>query len=258
MAKRRERSLLNFLNPSRNVLVLLALMVLVALLVIGLIIAFASQHLDPTQRWILITLFPIIFLIGLGLCTWLILRHSRQVGVSDKDEDIAWQMMLPESQRRKLNVEIKELAGVMGISSQQLGDLRSAYIVAEDLALRQIEQETKLPMMRHLTIEGAEFDGVLLNKDIVTCIEVTFLVSPHIGQEKINTMLKKIEFAGKKLAEIRPGSRLRLLLALVTQLDQTGEAKLRSTLISKFATTPVDVDIRLLDFEGLQRIFAAD
>jgi hypothetical protein len=258
MAKRRERSLLNFLNPSRNVLVLFFTLVLVACIVVGLIIAFSSQNLDAGQKWLL-TLFLILFpFIGLGLSTWLVLRHSRQVGVSDKDEDITWQMMLPESQRRKLNVEIKELAGVMGISQSQISDLRSAYIVAEDLALRQIEQETKLPMMRHVNVEGAEFDGVLLNKDIVTCIEVTFLVSPHIGQEKINTMLKKIEFAGRKMSEIRPGSKLRLLLALVTQMDQTSEAKLRSSLISKFASTPVDIDIRLLDFEGLQRIFAAD
>jgi hypothetical protein len=258
MAKRRDRSLLNFLNPSRNVLVLLALMVLVVCVVVGLIILFGSQHLDSAQRWILTLFLPVFAVIGLGLSTWLVLRHSRQIGVSEKDDDIAWQMMLPESQRRKLNVEIKELAGIMGISPSQISDLRSAYIVAEDLALRQIEQETKLPIMRHINIEGAEFDGVMLNKDIVTCIEVTFLVTPHIGQEKINTMLKKIDFAGKKLLEIRPGSKLRLLLALVTQMDQTSEAKLRSSLISKFATTPVDVDIRLLDFEGLQRIFAAD
>ncbi len=258
MAKRRDRSLFNFLNPSRNVLVLLSLMVLVACGVVGLIIAFGSQNLDTGQKWIL-TVFLIIFpFIGLGLSTWLVLRHSRQVGVSDKDEDIAWQMMLPESQRRRLNSEVKELAGIMGIAQNQISDLRSAYIVAEDLSLRQIEQETKLPVMRHINIDGAEFDAVMLNKDIVTCIEITFLVTPHIGQEKINTTLKKIEFASRKLNEIRPGSKLRLLLAIVTQLDQTSEAKLRSSLISKFASTPVDVDIRLLDFEGLQRIFAAD
>jgi hypothetical protein len=258
MPKRRERSLLNFLNPSRNVLVLFFTVVLIACILVGLILVFSSQNLDSGQKWLL-TLFLILFpFIGLGLSTWLILRHSRKIGVSDKDEEIAWQMMPPESQRRKLNVEIKELASIMGINPSQISDLRSAYIVAEDLALRQIEQETKLPIMRHINIDGAEFDGVMLNKDIVTCIEVTFLVNPHIGQEKINTMLKKIEFTGRKLSEIRPGSKVRLLLAMVTQLDQTAEAKLRSSLISKFASTPVDVDIRLLDFEGLQRIFAAD
>ena len=47
------------------------------------------------------------------------------------------------------------------------------------------------------------------------------------------------------------------MFALVTQLDQTGEAKLRSILGDKFSETPVDVDIRLFDFEELQRIFTA-
>jgi hypothetical protein len=98
----------------------------------------------------------------------------------------------------------------------------------------------------------------MVNSDIVTCIETTFLVTPHVSQEKINTTLKKIEFTSKKLNELRPGTKLRLLLALVTQLDQEGESKLRSTLISKFSTTPVDVDIRLLDFEGLQKIFVSE
>jgi hypothetical protein len=48
------------------------------------------------------------------------------------------------------------------------------------------------------------------------------------------------------------------LLVLVTQLDEEGEAKLRSKLVSKFSSTPVDVDIRLLDFQTLQKIYAED
>jgi hypothetical protein len=49
-------------------------------------------------------------------------------------------------------------------------------------------------------------------------------------------------------------------MVLVTQLDQVGEAKLRAAVVKKFTpdTTPVDVDIRLLDFESLQKIYTID
>lgn len=258
MAKRNERSLPNYFSPAKNHLIPITILVVAACLSVGLAIAFGSQHLENIQKWVLICFLMLFALLGLFVPTWLILRHSRKLSVGQKDDSIYWQTMLPESQRRKLNAEVKELGAIMNIPPQQLGDLRSAYIVAEDLALRQLEQETKNTMIRHVSIEGAEFDGIMVNNDIITCIETTFLVTPHVSQEKINTTLKKIEFTAKKMNEIRPGSKLRLLLALVTQLDQEAEAKLRSTLISKFSTTPVDVDIRLLDFEGLQKIFVSE
>jgi hypothetical protein len=84
------------------------------------------------------------------------------------------------------------------------------------------------------------------------------LVKPEITQEKISSVLNKTEYAIKKSQELRPGTKLKLLLAIVTQLDQDEEDSMRSLLIEKFALTPVDVIIRLMDFEGLQRIYAAD
>ena len=258
MAKRNERSLSNSLSPAKNHLIPITILIIIACLSGGLALAFGSQFLENAQRWALIIFLIVFSTFGLIVSTWLVLRHSRKLAVGQKDDAMYWQIMLPESQRRKLNAEVKELGAIMNIPPQQLGDLRSAYVVAEDLALRQLEQETKTTMIRHVSIEAAEFDAIMVNNDIITCIETTFLVTPHVSQEKINTTLKKIEFASKKLNELRPGSKLRLLLALVTQLDQEGEAKLRSTLISKFSSTPVDVDIRLLDFEGLQKIFVAE
>lgn len=258
MAKRNERSLLNYFRPSRNHLIVIASLMAVACFSCGLALALGASHLDQNQKWFLIFFLSFFSFFSIIFCTWLILRHSRELAVVQKDDTFSWQIMLPETQRRKMNTEVRELAAVLGIPAQQISDLRSAYIVAEDLALRQLEQETKIPVVRHVTIEGAEFDGIMVNRDIVTCIDTTFLVTSHLSQEKISTILKKVDFATKKLNDVRPGSKFRLLLALVTQLDQEGEARLRSTLISKFSATPVDVDIRLLDFEGLQRIFATD
>ena len=85
------------------------------------------------------------------------------------------------------------------MGADQLPDLLSAYIVAEDLALRQIQQEENLPLMRHVSIGGTSFDGILVDQDLITCIEVSFLVVPDVRQEKIEAMLKKISLAKKNL-----------------------------------------------------------
>ena len=50
-----------------------------------------------------------------------------------------------------------------------------------------------------------------------------------------------------------------LMVVLVTQLTFEDEERLRKTLNRKrFAGTPVEVEIRLLDFEALQRIYVTD
>jgi hypothetical protein len=256
MAKRNDRSLLNYLGSSKTQLIPIVLLIAIICLALGLGLAFAD--LDSPQRWLLIACLIIFPIVSLVFCTWLILRNSRGLYVSRNDSEMLWELMLPEAQRRKLNAEIVGIASILKIPKEQLSDLRSAYIVAEDLALRQIEQELERPIVRHVTIEGAEFDGILVNRDLVTFIDSFFLVAPEISQEKIKSLLKKVEFAGKKVADLRNGTKSRLMLAVVTQLDAESEAKLRSSLVDKFTSTPVDVDIRLLDFEGLQRIFSAD
>jgi hypothetical protein len=48
-------------------------------------------------------------------------------------------------------------------------------------------------------------------------------------------------------------------MVLVTQLTRQDEEHLRSVLDTRrFSTTPVDIDIRLLDFEVLQKIYVTD
>ncbi len=254
----KERALSNFFSPSQNHLILIVGLTALACLIAGLALTFASANLDAAQRWLLLTFLILFPVAGLTISIWLILRHHRKLTVAAKDENIDWQLTEPDEQRSKLNAQVIELAASLGIPKQQIADLRSAYIVAEDLALRQVEHEGKTPLMRHINIGEAGFDGLLVNHDVVTCIDVTFLVKPEITHEKIGSVLKKTEYAIKKLQEIRPGTKLKLLLAVVTQMNAEDETRMRSLLIEKFALTPVDVDIRLMDFEGLQRIYAAD
>lgn len=184
---------------------------------------------------------------------------TRRLAAVDDRRFIRWDAAMPEIQRQNVNLEVRELARVLGVGDDQLPDLLSAYIVAEDLALRQIQQEENLPLMRHVSIGGTPFDGILVEQDLITCIEVSFLVVPDVRQERVEAMLKKISQAKKNLVALKSRLRLRLMLVLVTQLSPDEEQQLRGRLVTRrFSDTPVDVDIRLLDFEMLQKVYVSE
>lgn len=185
-------------------------------------------------------------------------RNRRLDATSDR-RLVKWDATLPEVQRQNINLEVKELARLLGVGPEQMGDLLSAYIVAEDLALRQIQQEEKLPLLRHVQLGGTPFDAVMIEQDMITCIEISFLVVPDVRQDKIESVLKKVSQAKRNLAEMKLKLRLKLMLILVTQLTADEEEQLRGMLIERrFTDTPVDIDIRLLDFESLQAIYVTD
>jgi hypothetical protein len=49
------------------------------------------------------------------------------------------------------------------------------------------------------------------------------------------------------------------MLVLVTQLTVEEEERLRGMLVTRrFSDTPVDIDIRLLDFEMLQKVYVSE
>lgn len=232
---------------------LLAVRVMLGLLLIaGIVMAFKA---DDTAAALLF--LGAIFLLIIAVL--LDIAGARKLEALDDRKFIKWDSSSPEIQRQNVNVEVRELAKVIGLGDEGLTDLLSAYIVAEDLALRQIQQEENHPLMRHVSVGRVPFDGILVDQDLITCIEVAFLVAPDVRQERIEAMLKKVAQAKKDLAELKSRLRLRLMLVLVTQLSSEEEEQLRGILVGRrFTDTPVDIDIRLLDFEMLQKVYVSE
>lgn len=233
-----------------------------AMIIVGTVIfvclVTAAVLAGQVRLWPIVGLIAAAFVAVIGFIGLNINRNRRLTGASER-KLIKWDAAMPELQRQNVNLEVKELARLLGVDPENMSDLLSAYIVAEDLALRQIQQEEKLPLMRHIQLGSTPFDAILLEQDLITCIEVSFLVVPDVRQDKIESMLKKVSKAKGELAEMKLRLRLRLMLVLVTQLTADDEEKLRGTLISRrFDDTPVDIDIRLLDFEALQKIYVTD
>ena len=256
MKQSKKVGLIKLVNPLRHYLILVFTFAVLVCTLITFLIAFGAKHFEPMQRWVFIGFLPVFSLFALGLIVWLILRHAKKLAISKDDNSIEWENLPSEKQRLDLHKKVKELASIMNTPDEQLDDLRLAYIVAEDLALRKIQQEARKPILRHVTIGKIGFSAVNLEDGLVTCIHVSFVADPEIKQKKISELLKKLSIAKIELNRMRKGPKIRLLLVLVTQLNSASEIKLRSSLVRKFSATPVDVDIRLLDFQDLQRIYS--
>ncbi len=143
------------------------------------------------RMWPFVALFA-ISLIGLSIYAFLNSRTARRFAAARDESKIDWEPALPEVQRESLNIEVVELSRILEVTPEQISDLQSAYIVAEDLALRQIQQEEQVPILRHVSLGDVPFDAVLVKQEMLICAEVSFLVGPELRQERIDSMMRKM------------------------------------------------------------------
>ncbi|QYO65437.1 hypothetical protein [Leptolyngbya sp. 7M] len=225
---------------------------LVVLVLIGGLISANSGNWPAALIFILV----LLGLVGyLGFIRFRFRRMTSRLGLGQ----IEWSSAIPELQRQSLNIEVRELSRILDVGDGQLTDLQSAYIVAEDLALRQIQHEEGVPILRHVSVAEVPFDAVFQKDGVLVCCEVVFLVSPELRRDRINSMLKKIAQTKTAIESKGKVASVRLMMILVTQMVSSDEELLRAFLKKEnFAETPVDIDIRLLDFESLQRLYITE
>jgi len=252
MAKQLDNSFFIFSRPASVVVQTGVATGLVLLLIVGLVIAWSSS------AWPLAAVLG-LSVVGVIAYTAISIEQNRRLAAAKKQYRIVWESSIPEIQRENLNVEVRELARVLEVGADQAADLQSAYIVAEDLALRQIQNEEGVPLLRHVCVGGVPFDAAMVRHNVLTCCDVSFLVTPELRQEKVDAAIRKITKVNNVMRSSRIGFEVRLMIILVTQLTDGDRERLLATSDKKrFAATPVDIDIRLLDFETLQGIYVTE
>jgi hypothetical protein len=170
-----------------------------------------------------------------------------------------WRTSSTDVQKQSLALEIESIAATLQQEPWESTDLFMAYVVAEDLALREVQQEHDSLMMRNLQVGGAAFDALIIRPNELICVEFAFVVSPDIRQDKVDSMLKKAGTVRRFLNSEHLDIGLRLLIVIVTQLTPEEVTELRSRLTGKrFPDSPVDIDISFKDFEELQRMYVAE
>ncbi|MEQ1764698.1 MAG: hypothetical protein ABL984_16335 [Pyrinomonadaceae bacterium] len=249
MAKEFDNSLERFARPATGAAYYVAAAVAVVLVLAVLVAAIVSKS------WLLAGTAGLATIAVLGWMAAGARRHRKVV--ADKAAGwIAWESAQPELQRQTLNVAVGEISRILRVQPEAVGELQTAFIVGADLALRQIQQEENVPVMRHISVGGVPFDAAFTKDEILVCCEVCFLVGPELGQDRVVAMMRKIGAVKRSIVEMNIGLEVRLMVVLVTQMAAADVKKLRGTLSTKrFSSTPVDIDIRLMDFEGLQRVY---
>jgi len=252
MARQFENSFDRFAQSSANKVFAGVAYAVIGLLVTGLIVSLFLK------LWLVAALFAVSS-VSILIFTIFVRRQRNALLASRAAGWIDWDSAMPEMQRQNLNIAVKELSQILEVGPDSINELQSAFIVAEDLALRQIQQEEKVPLMRHVSVAGVPFDAVYSQDDVLVCGEVVFLVAPELKQERVIAMMKKISSVNQAIGTMNIGMRVRLMVVLITQMPDAELEKLRGTLnTGRFSATPVEIDIRLLDFEKLQRIYVTD
>jgi hypothetical protein len=249
MAKEFDNSLERFARPATGAAYYFAAAGAVVLVFAVLVASILSRS------WLLAGIAALATVAVLG---WLAVgsRRHRKVVADKAARWIAWTPAEPEMQRQTLNVAVGEISRILKVQPEAVRELQTAFIVGADLALRQIQHEENVPVMRNINVGGVPFDAAFTKDEILVCCEVCFLVGPELGQDRVAAMMRKIGAVKRSIAEMNIGLEVRLMVILVTQMPSAAVEKLRGTLSTKrFSSTPVDIDIRLMDFEGLQRVY---
>ena len=252
MAKQMDNSFVQFSRRSSVTPQLFLSAVVLICLIGGLVYSISIQ------QWPGAAIFG-VGAVGVIAYAWFSIdQFTRLIAAHDRNR-IDWEAALPEIQRQNLQLEVLELSKVLDAENTQESDLQTAYIVAEDLALRQIQQEENVPLLRHVGIGEVPFDAVFVKDDVLNCCEVSFLVAPDLRQDKIDAMVRKVKRVQERIRETSASMTVRMMLVLITQLSPEDDERLRSVLNTRrFSGTPVDIDIRLLDFESLQKLYVTD
>jgi|GEM_PF-2333169 len=269
MADKKEIPQSKPLPKTRNQLITIVVLICIVYLAACGALYLAAQFLDTYQRWFFVAFLFVFPFVAVALFAWLVSRHSAKLYSTSQDGDLTLNTLTPDQQRRKLNAEVSSI--LLGMAQTNGGDVkatvdnaqrsetRTAYIVAEDLVLRQLELEYGTTFMRHAALEGVPFDGIYMNGSRIAGIEVKFLDIPFLPQEVVDSLLDKAEYAASRLKRTCPDTRFSFILALITQLTPEQQSKLRLGLENKFALTPVNkVELKMFDFDSLQNLFMSD
>lgn len=253
MADEDKPQVFDLANPSRKIFVAIGGLIIFVLFLIAFSAAIAVRFLEPSFHFTAVILLLFIPLSGLLLATKLILGNLQNLSRSRENE--LWQLMSLDEQKRKFREKIQRISANVNLTEAQIKDLQIDYLAAEDLALRQIEQERKIPLSRRAKVAGEEFDAIFISRNALTLIEIVLLTEPNFQPTEFFGILKKIAPVKRKSVRFGFDAKIKILLIIVKHYESDDDDELRSSLIDIFASTPVNADIRFFDFEALRKNF---
>lgn len=247
-------------NPLGIIALFLALVDGIAAVALGVTTGSLSAALQAVLVWFIV-LFPAVVLIVFYL---LVTRHHTKLYAPKDYEspDGFFRALTPEEQRVRMERELAREA-VDAASSTPVQEpertagkstrtWRQSLMLAEELAIRELEHETGINVVRQVAVAGSiEVDGAYLEYGKLTLVEVK-LVNDRSTSETVRSAFARFD----RIAQgVKPVAFVLILLALDEDSKGVQELVLLSRNLAKDAKYPVDV--RVYDHFELQQKYGA-
>lgn len=173
---------------ARNPLGIIALFIVLVYGIAGLVLGYSAANLQPNEKlpliWFLV-LFPVVVLAAF---LWLVTRHHMKLYAPHDfpDKEGFFRALTPAEQKSRLDTEVAAIQAETAVAAPhgtQAADrldvaeamaIRHEYVLAEELAFREIEEEFGVPVLRNVAMGAVGFDGILTVKGKPTAIEIKF------------------------------------------------------------------------------------
>jgi hypothetical protein len=250
---------------SRNPLGIIALFIVLVYLIAGTILGasslgVSSVKLNPNERlplvWFIVV-YPVLVLIA--FYRLVAFHHTKLYSPSDfPDDDGFFRALTPGEQKERLEREIQEIetiekggdpaaASDVAGSSVIPNNFRASWMLALELAIREVENEHQTPIQRQVAYAGQhQVDGVFLKGGVVNIVEVKLS-----GPSWISAARLAVEYIDNIAKTTQPAPRFTLAIVVRDlrrdRLERDMD-RLRELLGSKQYRT----DIRVYDFDQLK------
>jgi hypothetical protein len=261
-------------NPLGIIALFIVLVYAFASLVVGL-----GANLEQSQKtpliWFLV-LFPVLVLI---VFAWLVSRHHMKLYAPTdyRDERLFVYPISPEDQRLRLQDEVDAIQSL----ETETADIRepeadktettparlpvtdrssavSKYLIAEDLALRQLEADFGLPIEKHVVLASPNsrimLDGLIRKGTELIAIEIKYVRNPHRQTAVIQEALYRFISLGSRVQSSTENS-FRFIFVFVTEFTGEDLERFKAGISDRFANTPVPVEWRFFNFSELKNRF---
>jgi len=251
---------------ARNPLGIIALFIVLVYGIAGLALGYSAANLQAIEKlpliWFLV-LFPVIVL---GVFFRLVTHHHAKLYAPHDfpDKEGFFRAMTPSEQKERLDAEVEAIRAetvaashhgttvveMEGSGIAQTVSIRHAYVLAEELAFREIEREFGVPVQRNVAVGGdVGFDGMLVQHGKPTAIEIKF-TRQQSWRRLVEHTLPRL---GRVVDLFGPMTSVLVIVTegLTTKQRETAAARISGML--KEASPPIV--LRVYDFDELKETY---
>ena len=258
---------------SRNPLGIIALFIVLVYGIAALVLGLSSNNLQPNERLPLIyflVFFPVIVLIAFYR---LVSNHHMKLyaPIDFQDKEGFFRALTPLEQKQKIDEEMKSIEEetkaedktppVPKKDNSNLSEMESAgilktiskrhtYVLAEELAFREIESEFKVSVHRQVAIgRGHSIDGLFRHHGKPKAIEIKFMPSIQYAERIIKIELDKFLTIPEYM---KPEFSILLVVVVASGLKEETLNIDMDKLLKIAEDANLSVELRFYDFDELK------